>query len=391
MFLEHKRMKSNSNFANPHRLIILSSGLIILLLFAFLQLNLTFAAIKKGEQGNVSLYYFSTRTPPNPQNIGEQHNWFGNDTYLDINQLTKTPCQNEANRTVAIFVHGWEKSEEIVKERLNRVKQSLEKDNFSRQLVGFSWPSDTDWPSAKSIAKANGPKLANLIFELKSSCPKGDIRIIAHSLGARVVLSSLDSLLMNKTWNDRNFKISSVHLVGAAVDNEEVSTKREDILIDATNQGTPKSNYGQAIGAEVIKFYNLFSSKDNLLEPIPGDSYPIIYPLAESDFALGQSGYQKIPYSIKLNLPKNYNDTNVTNELAANCDADGDNHPDVPFSKDNIITTGDNHRGYLGYRDNGTKLITNDGAIDVIVKSWNIEPTNENVNLNPVCPDSSTQ
>ena len=222
-------MKINTVFVNPHRLIILSSGLIILLLFTILQPNLTFAAIKKEGQGNVSLYYFSTRAPPNPHNIGEQHNWFGNDAYLDINQLTKTPCQNGTSRTVAIFVHGWEQSEEIVKERLNRVKLSLEKDNYTGPLVGYSWASNTLWPNAKFVAKAEGPKLANLILELKSACPNADIRIIAHSLGARVVLSSLENLKNNATWNAKNFTITSVDLVGAAVDNEEVSTNRNDI------------------------------------------------------------------------------------------------------------------------------------------------------------------
>ena len=40
-----------------------------------------------------------------------------------------------------------------------------------------------------------------------------------------------------------------------------------DILIDQTNWGTAKSDYGQAIEEEVINFYNLFSPPDNLLEP----------------------------------------------------------------------------------------------------------------------------
>ena len=134
-----------------------------------------------------------------------------------------------------------------------RVKLSLEKDNYSGPLVGFIWPSDTAWFGAKFIATANGPKLANLIFELKRY-PQTEIRVIAHSLGARVTLSVLDSLLKNQAWSDRNFKISSVHLVGAAVDNEEVSTRPEDILIDETNWSSPKSDYGQAIGEEVINF-----------------------------------------------------------------------------------------------------------------------------------------
>jgi hypothetical protein len=96
-----------------------------------------------------------------------------------------------------------------------------------------------------------------------------------------------------------------------------------------------------------------------------------IYPTFEGDSALGQSGYQKnnilTQYDIKNSnaLPKNYNETNVTGELLANCDADGDGVPDFSSCESIPMTTGDNHRGYLGYIDNATKLITNDGAINV--------------------------
>ena len=70
-----------------------------------------------------------------------------------------------------------------------------------------------------------------------------------------------------------------------------------DILIDLTNLGTPKSDYGQAIEAVVTNFTNYFSSKDNTLEPNPEKP---IYPFFETDLALGQSGYQKVPYDSKL-------------------------------------------------------------------------------------------
>jgi len=54
-------------------------------------------------------------------------------------------------------------------------------------------------------------------------------------MGARVVLSSLDSLTNNPNWNNNNYTIASVHLMGAAVDDEEVSKNSNDILIDPTN------------------------------------------------------------------------------------------------------------------------------------------------------------
>ena len=87
--------------------------------------------------------------------------------------------------------------------------------------------------------------------------------------GLEIVLSNLESLHENKTWNNNNFTIKSVDLLGAAVDDEEVSTNPIDILTDLTNLGIPKSDYGQAIEAVVTNFTNYFSSKDNTLEPKP--------------------------------------------------------------------------------------------------------------------------
>jgi hypothetical protein len=269
------------------------------------------------------------------------------------------------------------------------VKLSLANNNYTGPLIGFSWPSDTVWLGAQFIAQANGPKLAQLIYNVTNDCPEAKIRIIAHSLGARVVLSALNSLHQNPLWTTNNSNITSVHLMGAAVD-DEVSNRTEFTLIDQTNWGRPKSSYGQAIQDEVINFSNLFSSNDNMLEPLPKPPSVPIYPTFESDFALGQSGYQKYPLypnldllynlSKRVSLPKNYNETNVTKELVANCDADADGVPDKPFGDGQAIAVGDNHRGYLGYRYNDNKII-DDGAINVVVSSWNKMPL-ENVNQN---------
>jgi hypothetical protein len=308
---------------------------------------------------------------------------YSNDTYRNFIELTEKPCQNE---TVVIFVHGWEESEDNVKERLNRVKLSLENNSFIHPLIGFSWLSDTVWYSARFIATENGPKLAKLISDIKNECPGTDIRLLAHSLGARVVLNSLNSLYENQIWNNKNFTIKSVDLLGAAMDDEEVSIYPQDVLIDLTNFGTPKSAYGQAIEAVVKNFTNYFSSKDNMLKPdLEKPYYPFqVYPSLEIDRALGQTGYQKVPYDINTtkSLPDNYTERDIKNELVANCDADGDGKIDMPFRNNQLITTGDSHRGYLGYRNvNENSTITDDGAIDIVVNKWNNETSNPSPNL----------
>jgi hypothetical protein len=266
---------------------------------------------------------------------------------------------------------------------------SLENNSYTYPLVGLSWDSHQAWLSARFVANDNGPHLAKFIVDTMDKCKKQEpekdvkIRLISHSLGARVVLSSLESLNKDQTWNLRNFTIASIHLMAAAVDDEEVSMYPTDVLNDPTNWGSPKSDYGMAIEDEVIKFENLFSTKDNTLEPnFSNPFYPFqIYPSFEADRALGQSGYQKT--LTKDSLSENYDEKNVENQIEAICDANADGNPDLPFVSGQTITVGDNHGGYMGYRDLMNKSrISHDGVIDVVVNDWNNSSTIiKNLNL----------
>ena len=97
--------------------------------------------------------------------------------------------------------------------------------NYSIPLIGFSWDSNTPlnkdgWEIAKNIARDNGQKLAQFIIDFKNKCKDTEIRLIAHSLAAVVVNSTLITVSNNQTPdnnvdNNRNFNIKSVHLLGA--------------------------------------------------------------------------------------------------------------------------------------------------------------------------------
>jgi hypothetical protein len=219
---------------------------------------------------------------------------------------------------------------------------------------------DKSWEISKVIAKSNGLKLAQFLLDFKKKCPKTDIRLIAHSLGSRIVLSSLDYLNKNPEWNNKNFKIESVHLLGAAVDDEEISKDPFDMVKDQTNRykinlfelksplilnGT-KLAYGEAIENEVGKFTNQYSSGYDSLE--------WFYPMAERyDSALGQTGAEK-----RISLPTNYNETDVKDEIKNICDANGHNSCDFPYNTvlGAIADVGDNHFGYIGFRDTDNTL-----------------------------------
>jgi pimeloyl-ACP methyl ester carboxylesterase len=355
-----------------------------------MHLGIAYAVVTTKKPTAIPLYEITTRgNLDKPQ--GVSGSGYANRYHLlDIKNLYNT-CPNE----VAIVLHGWGLDENQAKERFDRVKMSLENNNYSIPIVGFSWDSNVNWSPAKTIAKENGPKLANFTLDLMNACKAHNkevkIRLIGHSLGSRIILSSLDSLHRNSTWNNGNFKIASVHLMGAAVDNEEVSKNQQDIFNDATNLDTVKTTaYGQAILEDVVQFYNLYNPEDSIFKP--NLIYPFfpfqIYPAYEGDWALGQSGYQVVPYDIRLSLPTNYIQINVQNEIPPICDADADHKPDFPLATNQIIVRGNNHGGYFGFRNatDNTKLI-DDGAMNVVVDNWkNLTPkANWNLPLTAMC------
>ena len=306
-----------------------------------------------------------------------------NDKYplSDINQLFRD-CPTE----IAVFVHGWDNDHYKAKERLDRVKMSLEYRNYYIPLIGLSWDSKTYWDPAKSIAKENGPMLAQFILNYKEMCKHEQnkdvkVRILAHSMGSRVILSALESLHENPVWNNNtnNFKIASVHLMGAAVDNEEVSMNSIDHFnYPGWGQGPlgcfpnhyypgdgVKFPYGNAIAGEVVKFYNLINPQDNVLE--------YIYPCFEGgDNALGEDGKQE---SGILPPPDSvYIEEDIQGEIRPFHDADAIEGWDFGLCNNFgacLVNTGDNHAGYIGFRNlTNTDLLADDGAMNIVVEHW---------------------
>jgi hypothetical protein len=304
----------------------------------------------------------------------------------------------------AIYIHGvWTPREEAI-EQAERTNTSIEqaKNNLSLPtdkklpIFIFIWKGNTElsesgWLDAKSNTIAAGHELAEIIAKSKDVCPDDKIRIIAHSLGSRVVLSALDSLENNNTrWKEGGHNLTSVHIMGAAADHEKVSKNQSDIDDSSFDDGKV---YGIAIERNVVNFTNLYNPEDDMLERVNETEQKTdhnqmdVYPLYEKDDALGWRGNASID---KVDLPSNYNETNVQNEILAIKDADAGAIIEAPFPacdvfKYNSISKsfdctishtirGDNHKGYIGFRDpnDHSRLISDegDGAIDVVVSDW---------------------
>jgi hypothetical protein len=266
----------------------------------------------------------------------------------DILENLGGSCPSE----IAVYIHGFWRDESDAQEEFLRTQASLIHSNYRIPFVGFSWDSKADpdnlvksWQEAKMTAKDNGPKLAKFITDFKeqNNCPNINVHIISHSLGASVVNSTLVYLSNSLDWNNNTDpKIHSVHLLGAAIDNDSVARN---------------ASLGNAIENVVNRFYNLYDPEDNGLE---------VNRLLEGHEPLGMQGAP-----IGINLPVNYVQKNVIYEIPPFVDEDADGNLVECFAVPKpILLWGDNHCGYIGFRYPFEGSFRDDGVIDVVVRNW---------------------
>jgi hypothetical protein len=265
---------------------------------------------------------------------------------------------------VAIFIHGVWASKSGAIEQADRTRLSLFTDHYKIPVIGYTWDSNTafspddlsasehGWKVAKKIADQNGPKLAHFLIDYLTTCKLHHqdikIRLIGHSLAARVIFSSLLNLDKNMSWHSNGFNITSVDLLGAAV--EENAPSKTSLI-------------GQAIKNVVIKFYNLYDPRDVMLIEAYG---PI-----EGPNALGLRGAYSVSH------PRNYIDQDVSSYKMQYQKANGTAQPDclddqVPFSYfGGIPFPTDNHCGYMGFRDpRNWNSVRSDGAMGTVIAGW---------------------
>ena len=326
--------------------------------------------------------------------IVSTRNHFDKSTGTSISTQPYNPIDNEIlnsiciKNEVAVYVHGvWtnerghlEDFVENAEEIFERLKMSLEDVGYNHPVVGFSWDSDTKidingegWNVAKVIAKKNGPKLAQFLLDLKNYCIEHndnniEIRLVGHSLGSRVILSALNTLDNNNEWKLSNFKILTVNLLGGAVDNYEVLKNNPFISISSNIKGY----HGDAIQKQVINFYNMHNFEDDVLEEKRGLEWwePEYYPSFEGgNLAVGQKPLSEVTPG----MPSNYDNIDILNQIINEENADNDSDRcDLKnlFEVCTINGDGDNHLGYIGFRNSDNSLMDN-GVIDKVVNSWN--------------------
>ncbi|WP_435332616.1 DUF726 domain-containing protein [Haloarchaeobius sp. TZWWS8] len=179
-----------------------------------------------------------------------------------------------------VHVHGWRNEPNQAVEGFREARAAYRDEGYNHPVVGFTWDSDSSvfgWWDSTEIAEENGLKLAQFVYDYRNRNPGTSIRLVAHSLGARVVLRAIEVL----NYSGVTDYVDSLSLLGGAADNDAVSTE---------------GRYGPDLAGAVGQVDNFWKDEDNVLN--------WAYTSAEWDSAVGEEGCEGPE-------PSNYEDHNV--------------------------------------------------------------------------------
>ena len=126
---------------------------------------------------------------------------------------------------IVIMIHGLRNNKSGALAKYVIAEKRLKSLNYKHDVIGYSYDSNTAGVQYKStalsalkigvlIAKKNGKNLSKFILDVKSKNPSIKIRLMGHSLGAQVILSTIQSLA--KHAKNKGI-IESVYFFGASI------------------------------------------------------------------------------------------------------------------------------------------------------------------------------
>ena len=132
---------------------------------------------------------------------------------------------------MVIVIHGLRNDRAGAVAKATLAKQRLYKLGYRYPVIGFSYDSNTTGAHlakharhalrvGEEIAKKNGRNLGTFILNYTECNPDTKIRLMGHSLGSLVILSTIQYLYKH----GRDF-IESVHLFGASIPDDSFTSK----------------------------------------------------------------------------------------------------------------------------------------------------------------------
>ena len=198
------------------------------------------------------------------------------------------------SKEFTIMIHGLRNDNAGAVTKVILAKNRLRKLGYVYPVIGFSYDSNTTGAHllkyakhalavGQRIAVKNGRNLGKFIEDFKNTSPKTKIRLMGHSLGSQVILSTLEYLVKKK----QNIGIvESVYFFGASITEDVPSSKK----------------YGKIFQTVVnTKIINHYAPTDEVLNWANREKY-VKGPLGLN----GVMGKPVAKYHQKLVKPKNH-------------------------------------------------------------------------------------
>ena len=198
------------------------------------------------------------------------------------------------SKELTIMIHGLRNDNAGAIAKAVLARNRLRKLGYTHPVIGFSYDSNTTGAHlikhakhalavGQSIAKKNGRNLGKFIEDFKKSSPKTKIRLMGHSLGSQVILSTIEYLAKKK---QNSGILESVYFFGASITEDVPSSKKYgELLQTVVNQ----------------KIVNHFAPSDEVLRWADDKKY-VLGPLGLN----GTIGKPIKKYRQKLVKPKNH-------------------------------------------------------------------------------------
>ena len=154
-------------------------------------------------------------------------------------------------KELVIMIHGLRNDKVGAQQKFLIAKKRLKQLGYQYPVIGYSYDSNTKGAHLKKsalpalrvgqkIAKQNGYNLSKFITDFKKKSPKTKIRLIGHSLGTEVIMSTIKQLSPNPI--NHNI-IESVHFFGSSIPNELISSKKYEKFFQKIVRSRVKNYY----------------------------------------------------------------------------------------------------------------------------------------------------
>ena len=143
------------------------------------------------------------------------------------------------SQEITIMIHGLRNNNAGAVAKVVLAQKQLRKLGYVHPIIGYSYDSNTTGAHlikhakralavGQKIAIKNGKNLGKFIEDFKIISPKTKIRLMGHSLGSQVILSTLEYLAKKK----RNVEIvEAAYLFGASITEDVPSSKKYGKII----------------------------------------------------------------------------------------------------------------------------------------------------------------